>query len=431
MVNVYNQLQSNPNLIFSLYYPIANKSLYLIGPLESTLITLPELSTACVRNHLFDQLNISCLTSYTVTEPGRMIAGELASYSASDGEMSLVYELSNLTVPRNSRMIAIEFNVFSPPSGDVAISKVMFERSIHGHFIASSWVTVIPHHFYYFGGSGTASDWILVVGQLIIFIAACIGLLFLVGRRIVERTLFQYPSGTDVSLFVVCVLCIGSFGIQYSAFVSGPLNDANLGVVKSVNLSETAAKFANVNALNGIIIMSQFAILLFSVIPINRHLFFLVAVFLGLMAIVAVLLNIGSPSLFSFSDAINLLNRVSLRFLSGNHLNSLSTNIFETVPILVFYAFVTYWTCGLFFGYFLNTYITSSSSENHKLKSPRSNKRDASEEADESLVTSLEVMAGRAVTEISSIKTEMDQALDAVKQNISLAKRRIALVRIA
>lgn len=327
-------------------------------------------------------------------------------------------------------MIAIEFNVISPRSGDVAISKVMFERSIHGHYIASSWVTVIPQHFYYFGGSGTASDWILVVGQLIILIASCIGLLFLVGRRIVERTLLYFPSGTQVSLFIVCVLCIGSFGIQYSAIVSGPLNDANLGVVESVNLSDIAAKFANVNALNGFIILLQFAILLFSVIPINRHWFFLVAVFLGLTIIVSVLLNVGAPSLFSFSDAINLLNRVSLRFLSGNDLNSHTTIITETVAILVFYAFVTYWTCGLFFGYFLNRYSISSSSENHELKSPISNKKDPSEEPDESLVTSLEVMAGRAVTEISSIKTEMDQALDAVKQNISQAKRKIALVHI-
>jgi hypothetical protein len=326
-------------------------------------------------------------------------------------------------------MIAIEFNVFSPPSGDVAISKVMFERSIHGHHIASSWVTVIPHHFYYFGGSGTASDWILVVGQLIILIASCIGLLFLAGRRIVSRPRLRVPSGTEVSLFAVFVLCISSFGIQYSAIVSGPLNDANLGVVKSVNLSETAAKFIYVNALNGIIILFQFSILLFSVLPISRHWFFLVAVFLGLMVMVSVILNVCSPSLLSFSDAIYLLHRVSLRFLSGNDFSSLSKNIFETSAILVFYALVTYWTCGLCFGYFSKRYIISSLSENKEFNSPISNKRNPCDEADESLVTSLEVMAGRAITEISSIKTEMDQALDSVKQNISQAKRRIAIVR--
>ena len=424
----YVQYEANPDVMLSVYYQIPNTSYYLIGAIEATVIEMPELSTPCVENPLFSELNISCMMPYKVGSPGPIIEGQLATYSESDGTQKLVYDLSKFSSPLDSRMTALQFNVYSADSGDVAITKVIFERSVHGQYVSSSSVTVIPQHFYYFGGSGAAWNWALVVGQFLILVASCAGLLCLMGRRIVEKQIFVFPSATEVSLFVLSVMCISSFGIQYTAITSGPLNNANIGVVRSVNLSETAAQFNSVNAANALIIMLLFAHGLVVFLPLKRAWFLLTAITLVVMVMFSVLLNIRFPSILSFKEAFDLLTRISLRYLLNDFL-FLSAKNFEMTCILIFYAFTTYWITGLFLGYFLGHYTSAfgeTPMEKVTLSASKSGSYDDDDD-DQSLVPSLEVVAGRAVTEMASVKAEMDAGLEAVHRNLIQARRKCVL----
>jgi len=431
MQAAYNLYEANPDLMISVYYQIGNSSLFLVGAIEATVILMPALSSPCVKNPLFDHLNISCLIPYKISSPGPIIEGELADYSQADGVVSLIYDLANFTIPTSMRMTALEFNVFCSDSGDIAVTKIVFERSIHGQYVASSTITVIPRQLYYFGGSGSTSAWMLVIGQILILVAACSMLLFLLGRRIVEKSVFAIPTATEVSLVVLSVLCISSFGIQYTAVTSGPLNAANIGVVKSVNLSTTASQFNSVNALNGLIIMLLFAHVVGVLIPLKADWFFLLSIALSTMVVFSVILNIRFPSVLSFKAAFNLLTRISLRYINNADFEWLASNKFEMTSLLVFYAFLTYWITGLVLGYFVGNHMKLHSAKPTIVSDPKPDETDdESGKEYESLFTSLEVMAGRAVGEIGSVKARMDEELAGVKETLSQVKERISNLRI-
>ena len=445
--------------------------------MEVTQIPLPtELMNPCGSNPVFEQLNISCLPEYRVDKPGRMIDGALNTYSVEDGELSLVYDLASFTPSTRSRVIAIEFSIITINTGNIAIVKVMFERSLHGDYRPSHTVAVVPSHFVYMGGTGSLNEWILLGGHIFIAVCAAAWLLIYPIRKQSSGTLLALPTVTEVARLATAILCECSFGIQFGVIFEHPLISANLGTETHVNLSHVAAKFDTVNGINAVIVLLLFLQLIAhfggSLSPSWAG---VCALTLFVVVQFAVVISAGFGKFYSFTEAYMLLTRIGLRQVSSHDFRILSTQGFELTVLLVMFAFTLYWLTGVMIGTFL-----ASSNDSHatkttpaveawtrvglsisaKIKSiiyrtnaseqvPPSRESDSSpnvgielasrsprvkhlgahshsdQVADDTVLASIEIMAGRALTEINALTETMERQLTEAREQLEDTGRRV------
>ena len=432
-------IQNNPHVILSMYYKLNNSGYFLMGAPEITEILLPDIWKSCADDALVSNLNLTCLPDYRVVNDGRVIHGTDRTYSSGDGTVNLVYDFSTYVPSPNSRMIAVDFNIFDPTTTHTAIGQIVFERTTFGDFKPTSSVSVVPHHFMYLGGNGAVGEWFLVVGHFMILVLATVLFLTIVIRRIAQRkTINPIPSLLEVLMLTIGILCITSFGIQFAIIFSTPLAGVNLGILRSVNLSEVAQRFVTVNALNSVILLLGFGTLIFELAG-WRALSWTqpVSVAMTSMICFSLLLTVQFGKYLTFGESFMLLTRVGLRYISDPDFEFLLSNGYGMAALLVFFSFLFYWLMGAVVGSFMprtakadqppETPISPAprrtSSIRRSVVVPRENLDD------EQLLASVEVLGGRALSEITAIKDKVEQELQSVREELVEARAKIGKLR--
>ena len=421
-----------------LYYYTGSGLDYLIGVPEITEILIPTTFEPCARTALFETLNVTCMPAYQPLLTGRRLAGQLATYSLADGVSSLVYDLAAFDVSSSARLVAIEFNVFDRTQGNIAIARIMLERSSFGSFVSSSSVVTVPQHFVYFGGNGTSGEWALVVGQIFILVIASGLLLFLTIRGVKTRS----TSVMEVAILTICIMCIVSFGIQVGTAASMPLMNVNLGTAKSVQLSAVAASFNTVNGINSVIIFFLSVLLLGQVVKVGYFGVSSVTALLLCMVMIAYILSVQFGHVFSYGESFMLLVRIAMRRVSSAEFDTISSLGFSLIAILVLHSLVVYIVTGLTIASFLPSVAISSISNN-----PTRGRKATSDERPESpllepsspistpenlgdhLIGSVEVLAGRALTQISQLRERMDLDLETAREELERSQIKISSIK--
>ena len=420
-------LDSNSDVVMSMYYRLNSANLYLMGAVEVTEISIPPtFQTPCHANALVAKLNISCMPEYEISSPGRMIRGSEATYSANDGRSTLLYDLSEYVPLTSSRMIAIEFNVYDGVTSNVGIAQVVFERTRLGNIVSRSSVTTIPQVFVYMGGSGTTSEWLLVSGHITILVLAAVTLLVLIGRRILKRW-WDSPTCLETLSVTISILCIASFGLQFQEVTSMPLLSVNLGVTRSVQLSEVADRFTTVNGINSVVIILLFFLLVSELVtPTDKVKLWssVVAVSAVLMGMIALLINIRFSDILSFSQSFMLLTRVGLRYISASDFERLWRNGgFPLATLLALHAFVLYWLTGIVVG------ILMGPESPAKTVGPLVVNQPTGENKEEELMPSVEVFAGRALSEVSAVRDKVEAEIESARTELVNARIKISQIR--
>lgn len=432
-------IQSNPHVVLSMYYKLDNSGYYLMGAPEVTEIVFPGTWGPCADDKLVSNLNFTCLSDYRIVHDGRLISGADHIYSSGDGIVSLIYDFSTFIPSTNTRMVSVDLNIFDPSTTHTAIGQIVFERRTFGDFKATSFVSVVPHHFMYLGGNGTTGEWALVVGNFIILVLASVAFLAIVSRRIVQRkTLTLIPSVVEIMILAISILCITSFGYQFSIIFSTPLSGVNLGIMRSVNLSEVAHRFVTVNALNSIILLLNFATLIFALSG-WRGLGWIQPVTVAIISMIcfSLLLTVQFGKHLTFGESFMLLTRIGLRYISNSDFEYLTSQGYGMATLLVFFSFLLYWLTGAVIGSFISRgekidqrKESSPASPQRTSLSVRRNTVTASEYMEnEQLLASVEVLGGRALSEITAIKDKVEQELESVRAELDQARVKIGKLR--
>jgi hypothetical protein len=421
------QLEQNPDLVLPMYYRLVlDEQLKLMGAAVITEIAIPSTFKApCSPSPLFDKLNISCMSQYEVSTPGRLIRGTEATYSVGDGTSTLVYDFSTYSPSTNSRMISIEINVFDTVSASIAIAQIIFERSRLGNLKPKVSVVTIPQHFVYFGGLGTMVEWLLVGGLCFIALVSLVVILTILIRRIRRRSLAA-PAIWEVTLLVIASMCVASCAVQFSAIMSNPLADINIGLKRSVALSEIADQFTAVNGINAVIIMTLFGLFLTDSININTLADWgaVVGVCLLIMTALAAILNLRFADCLSFSSSFVLLTKIGIRYVSTNDFAFLWQNGFAMASLMVFHAFVLYWVTGVVIGVFLGD-KPKRSAPAFDLQNPL----DTQEPNEEQTIASVEVFAGKMLGDVTAMKEQIENELGAARAELVETKAKVGGIR--
>ena len=415
-------LSNNPQTTVSMYYQLDSPKLYLMGAVEITEIGIPaNFESQCVSNPLTDQLIISCMPEYEVSIPGRMIHGRESSYSASDGSSQLYYDLPSFVPSINSRMISIELNVFDYSTANVAIGQIVFERTRMGNIVSTSFVVAIPQSFVYFGGTGTAGEWLLVVGHIIIAVIASGVILGILGRRLFRR-IWKIPTWLETLSLSIAVLCITSFGLQFQEIVSTPLAGVNLGIARSVQLSDVAERFKTVNEMNSVILILLFVLLVSEAVTITtmKNWALVASVSVTVMVMIALLINIRFADIYSFTQSFMLLTRIGIRFISGSEFKFLWTNGFSMASLLVLHAMLLYWFTGMIIGVLMGPALD-------RLKKPEA--CEIKHNGGEDIVTAVDQFAGRALSEITATKEKVEAELESARAELMSARLKLSQIR--
>lgn len=444
-IEVYNRYLEDPNVLQTIYFQIGNTSDFLIGAIQATEIPMPEPSEAvCSSNRLFASMKLRCTPEYSVGVSGRIISGKFADYSVADGHSSLVYDLGSFTPSVRSRVMALEFNIYNVNTGNVAIATVLIERSIHGNYVPSSHIVVVPPGFIYLGGTGSTLEWILVLGNIGIAAGSAIYLLYLLIMSVTRGV-----SSLGLSTLVnssIAILCIVSASLQFHATFSTPMVKANLGLDHYVDLSSVASVFETVNVMNAIIIMLMFSSLIFAVIaPVSLEWVAATSVAVSVMVQLALVLQIRFPDLLTFRDAFMLLTKVGLRYVSASDFRFLSNFGIDMAIILILFTLVLFAFSGFVIGSFIANRMRGSKSlfdrfdrlvqgddpppQLHQEDPKPVTKDDATSNLDPEFMTSVEILAGRALTEIHDLRNEMDKQLEKAREDLVVASNRVKAIR--
>ena len=420
-----------------LYYYTGSGMDYLIGVPEITEIPVPSTFEPCGQTALFAKLNLTCMPVYTQNVTGRTISGQEATYSLSDASSRLVYDLAAFEPSPSARTTFIEFNVFDRTQGNIAISRVVLERTRLGNIVTSRAVATVPQHFVHFGGNNTGADWAVVIGQCVILLVAAVTAVYLAVQCYRSKSLTVVTG----SVIAIAILCIASVCLQLSTAISMPLMRVNLGTAKSVQLSEVAATFETVNGINAIIVFSLSILLICQFVSVGLRWTLAVLGLLMVMVCVATVLSTQYGQLWSFSESFMLLTRIGLRRVSGDEFKIFTENGFALISILVFYSLALYAVTGLVVGSFMvsrGSVVATSLVEGRKAgsderpQSPLIEARPESagssqklSEKDDNLVASVEVLAGRALGQISQLRERMDIELERAREELESAQVKV------
>ena len=417
----------------------------MIGAVQATEILMPEPSeAACSSNRLFASMKLRCTPEYSVGVSGRIISGRLADYSVADGQSSLVYDLGSFTPSVRCRVVALEFNIYNVNTGNVAIATVLIERSIHGDYVSSSHIVVVPPGFIYLGGTGSALEWIIALGNIGIAAGSAIYLVYLLILSITRGV-----SSLGLSALVnasIAILCIVSASLQFQATFSTPMVKANLGLDHYVDLSSVASVFETVNAMNAIVIMLMFFSFIFAVIaPVSIKWVAATTAAVSVMVQLALVLQIRFPDLLTFRDAFMLLTKVGLRYVSARDFRYLSNFGIDMAIILTLFTLVLFAFSGFVIGSFIANRMQEGKSlidrldrliqgedpmpQLHQEDPKAETKDDSNSNLDSEFMTSVEILAGRALTEIHDLKNEMDKQLEKAREDLVVASHRLKEIR--
>ena len=425
-----SQLELNPDLILPMYYKLGvDEQLKLMGAVAITEIAIPSpLKTPCNNNPLFEKLNISCMPEYAISTPGRLIRGTEAGYSALDGTTTLVYNLSTYSPSTNSRLIAIEFNVFDTVSANIAVGQIVFERSRMGNLISKVSVVTIPQHFVYFGGMGTMSEWLGIGGLCVVAVGSLIAIFTIIIRRIRNRSLSS-PAVWEIALIGLAALCLASFTLQLLAIMSNPLADLNLGLKRNIDLSEIAEKFTTVNGINAVIVMCLFGLFLTDFVSLGTFTDWCSVIGFSLIIWVALaaVLNVRFADCLSFSNSVFLLAKIGIRYVSRSDFEFLWQNGFAMASLLVFHAMLLYWATGVVVGIFLGD--PPSPKPCDKKNGEKPNPVDSQEPSHEQTLASVEVFAGKMLGDVTAMKDQIEADLQAAREELVEARAKIGQIR--
>jgi hypothetical protein len=253
----------------------------------------------------------------------------------------------------------------------------------------------------------------------------------------------------DFAKIVTAILCICSFAIQFAVIVSQPMVEANLGISHYVDLSSVASSFHTVNAINSVMLTILLGVIIAPVFQIPKDWTGTIVIFLAVMVEVAFVLEMRFPQLSSFPESWMLLTRIGLRYIRDSDFRLLSNLGVEIVVILVLFVFVTYLFLGLTVGTFLAESRATRKSISMHMKSflvggenedvePYPDVKPLSQQSlmsteephadpqiESELMTSVEILAGRALSEIHGMKNRMEQELETARNVLIEASGRV------
>jgi hypothetical protein len=420
-IAAHETFSQSPNAVLSMYYQLQTNNLFLLGAPELTEILYPDEMVACASEPLVDHLGLRCMQDYEIVNQGRIIRGPRTDFSSADGEFYLVYDFSAYVPSPKARMISLDFNVFDGATSNIGIAQIVFERTPLGDFQSTDSVVTIPNHFVYLGGSGSSGEWALVAGHILILIGASVSFLFVSIRKVLHASM---PSQFETVLLIVSVLCIVSFGLQFAMMTSTPLATVNLGIERSINLSEVAYRFSVVNVLNSIVIALMLVLVLLTCTSLT---FSPIFALLCVMLIFSLVLTVRFPALFSFGESFMLFTYIGLRYISDTDFSHLAASGgFSLAALLVFQALVFYWLTGVVIGTFTSSRVSRNPPTPDKQNQRRSS---ILVEENSDILASVEVLGGRALTEITALKESIEDELQSVRQELVEARARIAKLR--
>jgi hypothetical protein len=425
-------LNQNPHALLSVYYKLNIDDWLLMGPTQMSEITIPSsFVSPCHKIPLVESLNISCMPAYQISNTGRLVHGKLSSYSVNDGITRLVYDLSNYTAGTDSRMISIEFNIYDVPRANIGIVQIVFERTGLGSIISRYSVVSVPQHFVYLGGTGSTSEWLLVVGQISILVGVISALFVLCIYKVRNHSVLVWPAYWEVLVVVIAVTSIVSFGLQFSMMISTPLAGVNLGTLRSVALSEVAERFITVNAINAftIVLLLGLFVSMFLSNTTLRDWLLVFSVCVSVMVLTAVVLNLRFADCLSFTSSFMLLIKVSLRYISTDDFNFLFRNGYAMAAMLMFYSLAFFWLTGVVIGTLLPV-KTSLENNQEKVEEKKAEKPTISVESnEEQTIASVEVFAGRMLTDVALMKEQIESELQSARADLVETRAKIGQIR--
>lgn len=463
---------SNPNKLQSMFMQISNSSNFLVGPATVTRIDLGTPSVLCeLENPLFSGITTFCVPPYSnKNSDSRYIHGIYDTYSIADGEVDLIYDLSEYFPPLTYRMMSIEFTVYNVNTNNVGVCRIVFERSPRGDFQSFSSATVLPPQFLYVGRSGgTALEWVVLAGHIAIALSSCVFILFFTLSKLFSRDSFSsfVLNPHYVIPIVIASLCLTSFAYQISVIFSNPLITVNLGTTSSVNLQNEADTYILVNNINAI------NIVLMSIYFLWGHLmprsgisnFFSILAFLILwIVVVCTIVSVRWPFFFdSFSATFSFVIRILLGDIDWNLLHK---GGFPLTVVLATMWIGVYWLTGIAIGGVISSMRKSvkingvvsesnlvsmlrdsikgisdlSTFASHErvtmtqlhpgllaqleVQSPTGDNQEKSTEAnnDEEFLASIEVMANNSFEDIKEMKSDIEGSLRQLKSQLETVR---------
>jgi hypothetical protein len=431
-VSAAKELKSSPSILQPGYHQIGNSTDYLIGSFQTSWLEFPQSESGCASgNPLFSSLNVSCVPEYQISNHGpSYINGVFHRYSVGDGFSDTYADLAEYSVPQTAMVVGIDWSVIDETSQTVAVCQVILERSIHGVFKPSYSIISVPPDLLYLGGTGTVREWFLAIGHCII-VGLCS--LFLLTAPFVWYK--GYLSSVDFwPAIVLSILCIVSFGLQFSITANPPLIGANLGITQFVSLEWVASRFQSINQLNSVITAFLVAIVMLDLIGVSRlkRVGLIFSLFIISVLCLTILISLMYPSSVSFVDALVLLSRMQL----GNVTNVDSVGL---VGIGIIFCVIFWWFLGLAVGIFFAAneggdiisgwiesmfplpHVSESDTPIFSIPNPKGSiQADANEEE---VLSALESVSAKVQAQLMVIRSELEGSLgEAVSQLASLEK---------
>jgi signal transduction histidine kinase len=207
-----------------------------------------------------------------------------------------------------------------------------------------------------------------------------------------------------------------------------------------------ASVFETVNAMNAIVIMLMFFSFIFAVIaPVSIEWVAATTAAVSVMVQLALVLQIRFPDLLTFRDAFMLLTKVGLRYVSARDFRYLSNFGIDMAIILTLFTLVLFAFSGFVIGSFIANRMQEGKSlidrldrliqgedpmpQLHQEDPKAETKDDSNSNLDSEFMTSVEILAGRALTEIHDLKNEMDKQLEKAREDLVVASHRLKEIR--
>jgi hypothetical protein len=387
--------------------------------------------------------------------------------------MELVYDLTTYFPPLTYRMMALEFTIYNVNTNTVGVCRIMFERSNRGEFFNAVSVTTLPGQFLFMGHSNsTVMDWVTLVGHAAIGITSALFIvLYTISKLVKGDSALSFLDIHYIAPIVIATLCLISFWFQFSIVLDNPLIAVNLGTVKTVNLQHEADVFNSINRINSVIVTLLITYILYGhIVPRNgmRRIWSIVAVIMIYTVSIAVVITVRWPTIFaSYRITCIFMIRLAMAGVGFDELEIIRDigGFFLTI-LLIFYVFGIYWLIGLGIGTVIysmkrtggtiteSTFVQTVKDTRVAQAVPKIfervsggefepkgtfNKENCGQlnqialhpdivaksgiaDDDEEFLASIEVLAGRALGEISELKEDMETRIRDARDKLDVAR---------